>query len=67
MKIIAIKTGFLNDDKETLKQLIIKLADTERNFILKKDESTVEIEKNKLEVNNNNNFIAGILKIIDRK
>lgn len=67
MKIIAIKTGFLTDDKETLQQIIIKLAETERNFILKKDESTVEVEKSKLEVSNNNNFITGLIKIIDRK
>ncbi|MFH6967640.1 hypothetical protein [Flavobacterium sp. FlaQc-28] len=67
MKIIAIKTAFVFDDKESVKQLIIELAKTERNFILKKGESTVELEKRKSDLNSNDNLLNGILKVIDRK
>lgn len=67
MKIVAIKTSLSYDDKETVKSLMLELVKTERNFILKKGESTVEIEKNKSDINSNDKLLGGILKILDRK
>lgn len=67
MKIVAIKTSLSYDDKETVKNLMLELAKTERNFVLKKGESTVEIEKNKSDINSNDKLLGGILKILDRK
>lgn len=67
MKIVAIKTSLAYDDKETVKSLMLELAKTERNFVLKKGESTVEIEKNRADTNSNDKLIGGILKILDRK
>jgi hypothetical protein len=67
MKIVAIKTGLLLDDKSTVNKLLIELSKTERNFVLKKGESTVEIEKNKMDRNGNDKLLSGILKLLERK
>lgn len=67
MKIVAIKTSLAYDDKETVKSLMLELAKTERNFVLKKGESTVEIEKNRTDTSSNDKLLGGILKLLDRK
>jgi hypothetical protein len=67
MKMIALRSGIITEDKELLNSVSKVLAETERNFVLKKDESTVEIEKSKLEVTNSNNFIAGLIKVLEKK
>lgn len=67
MKVISVKTGLLFNDKEVISQLVKDLSKTERNFVLKKGESTVELEKNKMETNSSDNLLKGILKILDRK
>jgi hypothetical protein len=41
---MAIEFALLIDDKDIAKSLIEKLAQTERNFVLKKGESTIELE-----------------------
>lgn len=67
MKIVAIKTSLAYDDKETVKSLMLELAKTERNFVLKKGESTVEIEKNRTDISSNDKLLGGILKLLERK
>ncbi|THF52989.1 hypothetical protein E6C50_01925 [Flavobacterium supellecticarium] len=67
MKIVAIKTSLLYDDREMVKSLMLELAMTERNFVLKKGESTVEIEKNRADTSSNDKLLGGIIKILDRK
>jgi len=41
--------------------------DTERNFILKKDETTIDLEKSRIEVQNSNNTISTLKDIISFK
>ena len=67
MKIVAIKTGLIYNDRDTINNLVTELAKTERNFVLQKGESTVEIEKNKIDENSSNKLINMILKILDKK
>ena len=43
------------------------LNKTERNFILKKDETTIELEKNKIEVQSSNNTVQALKDIINFK
>lgn len=43
------------------------LNKTERNFILKKDETTIELEKNKIEAQSSNNTIQALKDIINFK
>jgi len=44
-KLITLKTALFQEDIEMIKICLSELIKTERNFVLKKDESTVEIEK----------------------
>lgn len=55
-KILALKSAFAKDDPESIRKVIDEFATVERNFILKKGESTVEIEKNRLENESNNSW-----------
>jgi len=47
----ALEAGFLikESSKETLEKVILNIVSTERNFILEKGQSTVDLERNKLE------------------
>ena len=45
----ALRTALAGSDAQALSSVLAKLADTERNFILKKDESTVHLELQKSE------------------
>jgi len=67
LKLIAIKSA-ISSKNETIIQLAIEeLANTERNFILKKGESTIEIEKEKMDIRNNRNIIDALKEIIKSK
>jgi hypothetical protein len=44
-KILSCRAALLNDDKQTMKQIALTLSKTERNFVLKKGETTTELEK----------------------
>jgi hypothetical protein len=48
LKFSALETALLNRDPESLRQVISALATTERNFVLDKGQTTVELEKNRI-------------------
>lgn len=66
-KLITLKTALFQEDLEMIKICLEELIKTERNFILKKDESTVEIEKNKYDNSNSKAWAEIITKIIPSK
>ena len=67
LKLIALRTAIIHNDGETLKSVVIELSKTERNFILKKDESTVDIEKDKLDKLSSDKLLDSIVQIVNRK
>ena len=62
-KIIAIKSALLTNSDDSLKVVIEELSRTERNFVLKKGDSTIEIEKEKINNNSNNELFKLLRKI----
>lgn len=66
-KLITLKTALFQEDTEMIKLCLTELIKTERNFVLKKDETTVEIEKFKND-KNDNQIIANLIgKVISNK
>lgn len=59
-KISAIKMAYILEEKEKLISLIMDLSQTERNFKLLKEESTVNLEKAKIEKDIDMNFIDSL-------
>lgn len=55
-KLAAIKLSMKKGDDKTLAEVILKLVSTERNAILKKGETTAEIEKYRIEQQNVTNL-----------
>ena len=66
-KILALKTTFVKNAETEIPKIIDRFTAVERNFILKKGESTVEIEKDKLDKNTNNKLINLIKELIGTK
>lgn len=64
-KLAAIKTSISHADKDTLANVVHSLSATERNAILEKGQTTVEIEKTRLELQNVNTLTEKISKIIE--
>lgn len=46
---IALQAAMPKLDTDTIARIVLNLAETERNFVLKKGESTVGLEQNRLE------------------
>lgn len=55
-KLLALKSAFAKDDLDSIKNVINNFSTIERNFILRKGESTVEIEKNKIDLDSENSW-----------
>lgn len=49
LKIISLKTAIINDSEAILSLCIQELIKTERNFVLNKNQSTIDLEKEKIE------------------
>jgi hypothetical protein len=65
-KVISLKIAIHQGNQELIKLTIEELIRTERNFKLSKNESTVELEKSKLD-KENNKYISQILsKLTDK-
>lgn len=59
-KFVALENAFLNNNGESLHTVITDFAKTERNFVLSKGQSTVEIEKMKVEKDSTKNMLSVI-------
>ena len=66
-KILALKTAFAKNDETEIDKIINSFITVERNFILKKGETTVEIEKDKSDSNQSNKLINIIKDIVAAK
>ena len=72
LKLLSLNTAVTTNnnetlsDNETLKAILLELVKTERNFILKKDESTVELEKVKTESNVYKDTLDNVAKILKK-
>lgn len=66
-KLIAVEIALLQKDKEMLKSVLDMLLQTERNFILKKGETTVELERAKSESENMQNILKAVPEFFKNK
>lgn len=64
-KIIALKTALSTTDNDLIKDIIRNFSNVERNFILKKDESTIALEQNKLDFEQEKNYLSKVSEIIN--
>lgn len=59
-KYLALLYAFESNNGQIKAKVIEMLMGTERNFILKKDETTIELEKSKIEAQSSNNTIQAL-------
>jgi hypothetical protein len=65
-KIIALKTSLLVEKDDILIEIIKSFSNVERNFILKKEETTVNIERIKMDNEQEINLISKLSDIIEK-
>lgn len=66
MKIVALKAAAICES-DNLEEIIKMFAETERNFILKKGETTVELQKDLIEASANNKLVESLTSILKSK
>lgn len=66
-KLAAVKTTISHADKDILASVVQSLSITERNAVLEKGQTTVEIEKSRLEIQNTNMLSEKLSKLIEIK
>lgn len=64
---LALKYTIINDDKEAAKIIIDKLSATERNFIIKKGETTHDLERLRIDQNDVKELLSSFRNIIQGK
>jgi hypothetical protein len=64
-KISSLKTAIKTEDKVALTKIITTFSETERNFILKKDETTEKLESLKTENNQSSSFTKSIKELVE--
>lgn len=67
LKLLALKASYLKNAGDSTPIILKELSKTERNFILKKNESTVEIQRQKIESDDQGKIIDKILSILKSK
>ncbi len=66
-KLLSLKIAALVGNETIIEHVIKELAKTERNFVLKKGESTIELEKEKLEANTDKNLLDSLKSLLKLK
>lgn len=66
-KIVSLKSALLGQDEEFLKQLLSEVIKIDHNKIIKKDETTIEIEKYRAENENSKELLNRIFDYYDFK
>jgi len=62
LKFLALKSSFFREELAMFDEILVKISSIERNHILKKDETTEEVEKQKA----NTSLITGLLSNMDK-
>ena len=66
-KIIALKTALLKDNDEFIKEVIMELIKVDRNNVLKKGETTIELEKMKCDKTEYKTFVESFKNFTSNK
>lgn len=64
-KMASLKVAIKSEDSSALNEIIRNFSNTERNFILKKDETTEKLESLKTETNQSSNFTKSMKDLVD--
>ncbi|MNG20679.1 hypothetical protein D3C84_1049540 [compost metagenome] len=65
-KIIALEVCYLNSDSHAMATVIDALSKTERNFVLEKDQTTIEIEKSRLDTETTKGLMSMLQNLIKK-
>lgn len=66
-KYLALEEAVALSDKETLKEIVKEISKTERNFLLKKGESTVSTEEKRMAIEENRSTIQNLAQMLGKK
>ncbi|QYA26147.1 hypothetical protein G3I01_11695 [Gramella sp. MT6] len=66
LKITSLKSSLMKGDKDLLSNVINELSQTERNFIIPKGNTTIELERIKTEKNNSDKLIKLLKSTISK-
>lgn len=66
LKNLALKSAMHSSTPDLIKEVVVALAHTERNHLLEKGQSTIELEKYKVDQGNTNELLKIIPRLIKR-
>jgi DNA mismatch repair ATPase MutS len=65
-RLVALEAALIDDNRDGLKELLAELARTERNFVLKKGETTVDLERRRLDEAERVELLERLGKFVDK-
>ena len=65
-RLVALEATLIDDHRDGLRQLLTELARTERNFVLKKGETTVDLERRKMDEANHSEFLERVYTLFNK-
>lgn len=66
-KLVSVEVAYITKNDESMKEALKVLVETERNFILKKGESTIELKREKMESDNIKDVLKEISSFLKSK
>lgn len=65
LKFVSLESALRTKNENTIQQVVTEFSKTERNFVLEKGQSTVDLEKSRLDLEGNNNAFGAMTKLIE--
>lgn len=65
LKFVSLESALRSKNEEVISRVLGEFSKTERNFILEKGQSTVDLEKSKFDTENTNNLFSSMLKLVE--
>lgn len=65
LKFVSLVSALRTNNEEITTRVIGEFSKTERNFVLEKGQSTVDLERTKVDSENTNNLLSSMSKLVD--
>jgi len=65
LKFVSLESALRSQNEEVIAKVVVEFSKTERNFVLEKGQSTVELERSKMDTDNTNNMFSSMSKLVD--
>jgi hypothetical protein len=65
LKFVSLESALRSSNEDMVMQVVSEFSKTERNFVLEKGQSTVELERTRMDSESSNNMLSSMSKLVE--